>query len=120
MEGEEKLVPVGKGIQSPHSWYVDAPEDGLCVKADLKELISAVWVSPHAPKWLDALVDSEIQRYGLKLKVRRRPEPRFGPRPVTIKLDDYILNQCREEARAEGKARSDYIAGLLEDKYNPR
>jgi hypothetical protein len=101
-------------------WHAGAPDDGLCVKADLKKLISAVWVSPYAPKWLDALVDREIQRHGLMLKTRRRPEPRVGPRPVTIKLDDFILNQCREEARAGGKALSDYIAGLLEDKFNPQ
>ncbi len=36
-----------------------------------------------------------------------------------MKLDDFILNDCREEARKANKALSDYIAGVIEDKFNP-
>lgn len=100
-------------------WHVDAPDDSLLVKADLKNLISAVWASPYAPKYLDQLIDRELQNHGLKLKAQRRPEPRHGPRPVTIKLEDSILNECRNEARKKNKALSDYIANVVEDRFNP-
>jgi hypothetical protein len=49
-------------------WHAGAPDEGLYVKANLKKLISAVWVSPYAPTF---------NAIGLKVKAHRRPEPRL-------------------------------------------
>jgi hypothetical protein len=99
-------------------WHTGAPDEGLCVKADLKTLISSVWVSPHAPQWLQRVVEQEMMSHGLSaVPVRRRQ--RYGPMPVTLKLESFIFDQLRCTAREKNLPLSDYIVQLMEDEVNP-
>jgi hypothetical protein len=99
-------------------WHTGAPDDGLCVKADLKTLISSVWISPHAPQWLQRVVEQEMLSHGLgAVPVRRRQ--RYGPMPVNLRLNGWIFDELQVKARENNVPLSDYICELIEDIINP-
>jgi hypothetical protein len=49
----------------------DGPAEGVHVRADVRELMTRVYVSPDAPEWLVDLVERTVARYGYSVPVEQ-------------------------------------------------
>jgi hypothetical protein len=55
-----------------HTYDVNPPDEyGLKVDVDVEKLIRSIVISPNAPKWFIELIHDIVERYGLKIPVRR-------------------------------------------------
>lgn len=54
-----------------HDWSKEEVQEGVCIKADLTQLVEEIVISPYSPKWFHELVKNVSLKYELDKPVKR-------------------------------------------------